>query len=29
MEVEPPLFVFVTAYADHAIRAFEAQASII
>jgi two-component system, LytTR family, response regulator len=26
MEVEPPLFVFVTAYADHAIRAFEAQA---
>ena len=27
MEVEPPLFVFVTAYADHAIRAFEAQAT--
>ncbi len=26
MEVEPPLFVFVTAYADHAIRAFETQA---
>src|ERR1700760_4378319 len=26
MEVEPPLFVFVTAYNDHAIRAFEAQA---
>src|SRR3954466_12763051 len=26
MEVEPPLFVFVTAYMDHAIRAFEAQA---
>ena len=26
MEVEPPLFVFVTAYSDHAIRAFEAQA---
>ena len=26
MEVEPPLFVFVTAYGDHAIRAFEAQA---
>ena len=26
MEVEPPLFVFVTAYCDHAIRAFEAQA---
>lgn len=25
MEVEPPLFVFVTAYSDHAIRAFEAQ----
>jgi len=24
--VEPPLFVFVTAYQDHAIRAFEAQA---
>ncbi|EQB31814.1 LytR/AlgR family response regulator transcription factor [Sphingobium ummariense] len=26
MEVEPPLFIFVTAYGDHAIRAFEAQA---
>ncbi len=26
MEVEPPLFVFVTAYTDHALRAFEAQA---
>ncbi|MBV9840523.1 MAG: response regulator transcription factor [Sphingomonadaceae bacterium] len=26
MEVEPPLVVFVTAYTDHAIRAFEAQA---
>src|SRR6201991_2107096 len=26
MEIEPPLFVFVTAYSDHAIRAFEAQA---
>jgi two-component system LytT family response regulator len=26
MEIEPPLFVFVTAYTDHAIRAFEAQA---
>src|SRR3546814_13861951 len=26
MEVEPPLCVFVTAYSDHAIRAFEAQA---
>jgi len=25
-EVEPPLIVFVTAYTDHAIRAFEAQA---
>ena len=25
-EVEPPLFVFVTAYGDHALRAFEAQA---
>ena len=24
-EVEPPLFVLVTAYSDHAIRAFEAQ----
>ncbi len=27
MEVEPPLVVFVTAYTDHAIRAFEAQAT--
>ena len=26
MEVEPPLFVFVTAYSDHMNRAFEAQA---
>ena len=26
MEVEPPLFVFVTAYRDHALRAFEADA---
>ena len=26
MEVEPPLFVFVSAYSDHALRAFEAQA---
>ena len=26
MEVEPPLFIFVTAYSDYAIRAFEAQA---
>lgn len=26
MEVEPPLFAFVTAYSDHALRAFEAQA---
>jgi two-component system LytT family response regulator len=26
MEVEPPLFVFVTAYGDHALRAFEAKA---
>ncbi|WP_033074272.1 LytR/AlgR family response regulator transcription factor [Sphingopyxis sp. MWB1] len=26
MEVEPPLVVFVTAYSDHAIRAFEAEA---
>ncbi|MES2753859.1 MAG: LytTR family DNA-binding domain-containing protein [Pseudomonadota bacterium] len=25
-EIEPPLFVFVTAYGDHALRAFEAQA---
>ena len=26
MDVEPPLFIFVTAYSDHAIRAFETQA---
>jgi two-component system LytT family response regulator len=26
MELEPPLFVFVTAYEEHAIRAFEANA---
>jgi len=26
MEIEPPLFIFVTAYSDHAIRAFEAKA---
>ena len=26
MEVEPPLFIFCTAYSDYAIRAFEAQA---
>jgi two-component system LytT family response regulator len=26
MEIEPPLFVFVTAYSEHAIRAFEANA---
>ena len=26
LEVEPPLFVFVTAFSDHAVRAFEAQA---
>src|SRR3546814_6475713 len=26
MEIEPPLFIFVTASSDHAIRAFEAQA---
>jgi len=26
MDIEPPLFVFVTAYNDHAIRAFEARA---
>ena len=26
MEVEPPLFVFVTAYSEHALKAFEAQA---
>ncbi len=27
MDVEPPLVVFVTAYSDHAIRAFDAQAT--
>jgi two-component system LytT family response regulator len=27
MEVEPPLFVFVTAYSDHMLKAFEAQAT--
>jgi len=26
MEIEPPLFVFVTAYAEHAMKAFEANA---
>ena len=26
MDIDPPLFVFVTAYGDHALRAFEAQA---
>ncbi len=26
MDVEPPLVIFVTAYVDHAVRAFEAQA---
>src|SRR3546814_20191383 len=26
MEIEPPLFVFVTAFQEHAIRAFEANA---
>lgn len=26
MEVEPPLFIFVTAYSDHAIRAFDVDA---
>src|SRR3982751_575171 len=26
MEVEPPLIVFVTAYMDHAVRAFQADA---
>ena len=26
MEIEPPLFVFVTAYSEHALRAFEANA---
>ena len=28
MDIDPPLFVFVTAYGDHAIKAFEAQAEI-
>jgi two-component system, LytTR family, response regulator len=26
MDIDPPLFVFVTAYSEHAIKAFEAQA---
>src|SRR5919112_1417921 len=26
MDTEPPMFVFVTAYGDHALRAFDAQA---
>src|SRR5690242_10713606 len=26
MDVDPPLFVFVTAYSEHALRAFEVQA---
>ena len=26
MEIEPPLIIFVTAYSEHAIRAFEANA---
>ncbi len=26
MEIEPPLFIFVTAYSEHAVRAFEAEA---
>src|SRR6478672_2077384 len=26
MEIEPPLFVFVTAYSEHALKAFEANA---
>jgi two-component system, LytTR family, response regulator len=26
MDIEPPIFVFATAYSEHAIRAFEAQA---
>ena len=26
MDIEPPLFVFVTAYQEHAVRAFEANA---
>jgi two-component system LytT family response regulator len=29
MEVEPPLFVFVTAYSDHALRASRPARSII
>ncbi|MBU6206915.1 MAG: response regulator transcription factor, partial [Alphaproteobacteria bacterium] len=27
MDIEPPLFIFVTAYPDHALRAFEADAT--
>src|SRR4028118_956903 len=27
MDVDPPLFVFVTAYSEHALRAFEVQAA--
>ncbi len=27
IEIEPPLFVFVTAFGEHAVRAFEAQAT--
>ena len=26
MDIDPPMFVFVTAYSDHAVRAFEANA---
>ena len=26
LEIEPPLFIFVTAYSEHAVRAFEAEA---
>ena len=26
MDIDPPMFVFVTAYGDHALRAFDAQA---
>jgi two-component system LytT family response regulator len=26
MEIDPPLFIFVTAFSDHAVRAFEAEA---
>ncbi|HYJ84309.1 MAG TPA: response regulator, partial [Allosphingosinicella sp.] len=26
MDIDPPLFVFVTAYGEHALRAFDAQA---